>query len=228
MSVTPSSMHAALANTVQYHIRLPEMNYPRADATRASNEGEPETCDRDDILLRDRLPAAPAAHRTLPDMSTHKIKTVDEAAALVREHQADGKRVVFTNGCFDLLHPGHVELFEQSRRQGDLLVIGVNSDTSVRRIKGDNRPVFDQAERAEILAAMASVDLVCVFDEDTPLETILEIHPDVLVKGADWKDKGIVGQREVESWGGKVVTVDVVEGQSTSGILERIVRSSDT
>ena len=161
-------------------------------------------------------------------MSTHKMKSVDEAAALVRKYQAEGKCVVFTNGCFDLLHPGHIELFEQSLQQGDILVVAVNSDASVRRLKGDNRPIFDHYERAEILAAIESVDLVCVFDEDTPLETILKIRPNVLVKGADWKDKGIVGQPEVESWGGKVVAIDLVEGQSTSGILERIVRKSDT
>jgi len=161
-------------------------------------------------------------------MSTQNIKTVDEAARLVRAYQAEGKCIVFTNGCFDLLHPGHVDLFERSRRQGDLLVVAVNSDPSVRRFKGSSRPIFDQDERAEIVAAMESVDLVCVFDEDTPLETILKIRPDVLVKGADWKDKGIVGQREVESWGGKVVALDLVEGQSTSGILERIVRSWNT
>lgn len=156
-------------------------------------------------------------------MSTAKIKSVDEAAGLARAFRTRSERVVFTNGCFDLLHPGHVALLDHAARAGDVLIVALNSDRSVRRLKGDGRPVFDQRERSELVAALESVDLVCVFDEDTPLETILKIRPDVLVKGADWKDKGIVGQSEVESWGGRVVAMDLVDDQSTTGILERVV-----
>ncbi len=156
-------------------------------------------------------------------MSTYKIATIDSLAETVRELKAGGKRVVFTNGCFDILHKGHVELFRAARKHGDVLVVAINSDGSVRRLKGPGRPVFDQSERAEVLIAMESVNFVCVFDEDTPLETILKIHPDVLVKGADWTDKGIVGQEEVEAWGGEVVAVPLLAGQSSTGVVERIL-----
>ena len=156
-------------------------------------------------------------------MSTPKIGTVDSIARRVRELQAEGQGVVFTNGCFDILHGGHIELFRRAREQGDLLVIAINSDASVKRLKGDTRPIFDERERAEVLAAMEMVDFVCVFEEPTPLETIVAVRPDVLVKGADWRDKGIVGQKEVEGWGGDVVTVDLVEGQSTTGIVRRVI-----
>ncbi len=156
-------------------------------------------------------------------MSTAKIKPIDDAAAVAREVRDAGGTVVMTNGCFDILHPGHIELLERARDAGDLLVVALNSDGSTRRLKGAGRPVFEQLERAEILAALESVDVVCVFDADTPLDTILAIRPDVLVKGADWKEKGIVGRAEVEGWGGRVVALDLVEGQSTSGILERVL-----
>ena len=156
-------------------------------------------------------------------MSTRKVQPVSAVAGDVRRLQRTGARVVFTNGCFDILHPGHVKLFARARAAGDALVVAINSDASVRRLKGPDRPVFSEDERAEILAAMRDVDWVCIFGDDTPLETILEIRPDVLVKGADWKEKGIVGQREVESWGGKVVAVDLVEGHSTSEVVSRVV-----
>jgi D-beta-D-heptose 7-phosphate kinase/D-beta-D-heptose 1-phosphate adenosyltransferase len=130
---------------------------------------------------------------------------------------------VFTNGCFDILHSGHVELFSRARGLGNALVVAINSDASVRRLKGRRRPIFEEGERAEILAAMRDIDFVCIFGDDTPLQTILGIRPDILVKGTDWKDKGIVGQTEVESWGGAVVAVDLVEGHSTTGIVERVV-----
>lgn len=143
-------------------------------------------------------------------------------ASEARRLQSSGKKVVFTNGCFDLLHPGHLDLLTRARALGDALVVAINSDTSVKRLKGPNRPVFPEHERAEILAALDTVDYVCTFDEDTPLEAILEIRPDVLVKGADWTDN-IVGSREVEGWGGKVIALPLVEGQSTTGIIERVL-----
>jgi D-beta-D-heptose 7-phosphate kinase/D-beta-D-heptose 1-phosphate adenosyltransferase len=150
------------------------------------------------------------------------IHSRDSIAQQARRLQASGKKVVFTNGCFDVLHPGHLDLLTRARSLGDALVVAINSDNSVRRLKGPNRPVFPENERREILSALSVVDYVCTFDEDTPLEAILEIRPDILVKGADWTNN-IVGSREVEGWGGKVVTLPLVEGHSTSGIIERVL-----
>src|SRR5215470_2922385 len=115
-----------------------------------------------------------------------KLLPIDSVAEQVRGLKKTGKRTVFTNGCFDILHPGHIDLLRRARSLGDILVVAINSDNSVRRLKGPNRPVFPDAERAEILSALDMVDFVCTFDEDTPLETILKIRPDILVKGADW------------------------------------------
>jgi len=144
-------------------------------------------------------------------------------AAEAHRLQAQGQRVVFTNGCFDLLHPGLIESLRAARALGDALVVAINTDASVRRNKGQSRPIFAENERAEILAALEPVDYVTTFDEDTPLETILAIRPDILVKGADWGLDGIVGREEVESWGGTVVALPLVDGQSTSGIIERVL-----
>ena len=143
-----------------------------------------------------------------------------------RRLQASKKKVVFTNGCFDILHAGHIDLLGSARRLGDVLIVAINSDSSVARLKGPHRPIFPEPERAEILAALEMVDYVCAFDEDTPLEAILKIRPDVLVKGADWGLDGIVGRAEVESWGGKVVALPLVDGQSTTGVIERVLGSA--
>jgi rfaE bifunctional protein nucleotidyltransferase chain/domain len=150
------------------------------------------------------------------------IASVQGVAAEVRKLQSAGKKIVFTNGCFDILHSGHIDLLRRARECGDALVVAINSDSSVVRIKGRNRPIIPEGERAELLDALEMVDFVCWFDEDTPLEAILKIHPDVLVKGADWADN-IVGQREVEGWQGKVVALPLVEGHSTSGVIERVL-----
>ena len=158
-------------------------------------------------------------------MSTHKIESVDSLARRTHDFRSEGRRVVFTNGCFDVLHGGHIELFRAARQHGDVLIVAINSDSSTRRLKGEKRPIFDQGERAEMLAAMELVDYVCVFDEDTPLETISKIRPDVLVKGADWEDKGIVGRDEVEGWGGEVIAIPLVEGRSSTGVVERVLRN---
>jgi rfaE bifunctional protein nucleotidyltransferase chain/domain len=140
----------------------------------------------------------------------------------IRKLQAAGGKVVFTNGCFDILHPGHLDLLSRARALGDVLVVAINSDGSVRRLKGASRPIVPEQERAEILKALEMVDYVCIFDEDTPLQAILRLRPDVLVKGADWTGN-IVGTDEVQGWGGRVVSLPLVEGQSTSGIIERVV-----
>jgi D-beta-D-heptose 7-phosphate kinase/D-beta-D-heptose 1-phosphate adenosyltransferase len=150
------------------------------------------------------------------------VATLQAIAAAVRRLQASGKKVVFTNGCFDILHSGHVDLLVRARSLGDALVVAINTDASVRRMKGPNRPIIPQDERAELLAGLDVVDFVCTFDEDTPLEAILSVRPDVLVKGADWT-ANIVGQTEVESWGGTVVALPLIEGRSTTGIVERVL-----
>jgi rfaE bifunctional protein nucleotidyltransferase chain/domain len=138
-----------------------------------------------------------------------------------------GGAIVFTNGVFDLLHPGHVELLEAARREGAVLIVGLNSDASVRRLgKGADRPVTPEAARARVLAGLAAVDCVVLFDEDTPLELITRLQPDVLVKGADYSRDAIVGADIVESRGGRVVRVPLVQGFSTSSIVERLRATS--
>jgi rfaE bifunctional protein nucleotidyltransferase chain/domain len=153
------------------------------------------------------------------------VKAPSRLGGVLAEREAwrgEGRRLVLTNGCFDLLHPGHLALLEAARALGDLLLVAVNSDASVRAIKGPSRPVTPEAERAEALLALESVDRVVVYDEPTPIEVIQALLPDVLVKGADWALDEIVGRREVEAAGGRVVRVELLPGRSTSGILERI------
>ena len=145
-----------------------------------------------------------------------------EAVAQVQAFRADGKRVVFTNGVYDLLHPGHVHHLQHARHLGDALIVGVNSDRSVRANKGEGRPITPEAERAEIIAALACVDGVVVFDEDTPHEIIAALQPDVLVKGADWAEDAIVGRDIVEARGGRVVRMAIEPGYSTTAIIKRI------
>ena len=151
-----------------------------------------------------------------------KVLSVAEAVALVEHFQHAGKEVVFTNGVFDLLHPGHVRYLQEARREGDALIVAVNSDRSVRAIKGPSRPVNPEAERAEVVAALACVDAVVVFDEDTPREVIQRLQPDVLVKGADWALDAVVGRDIVETRGGRVVRIAIAEGHSTSAIIKKI------
>ena len=133
-----------------------------------------------------------------------------------------GKRVVFTNGCYDLLHPGHIRLLEQARSLGDILILALNSDDSVRRLKGPSRPLMSERDRAEVAAGLAAVDAITVFDEDTPRELIAAVLPDVLVKGADWAH-WIAGREEVEAAGGQVMALALEPGYSTTGIVEEIL-----
>lgn len=145
--------------------------------------------------------------------------------SLIQERERmrrEGKRVVFTNGCFDLLHPGHVRYLAEARAMGDALIVGLNSDRSVRLLKGEGRPILDETERAEVLAALEAVDFVVVFDQDTPRELIAQLVPDLVVKGGDWPVDKIVGRDEVEAAGGKAISLPYVEGFSTSEILDRI------
>ncbi len=153
-----------------------------------------------------------------------KILTADDLARTLDRRRREGARVVFTNGCFDLLHPGHVTYLEAARDLGDLLVVGLNSDASVRRLKGPGRPVCPQGDRAVVLAGLRSVDYVSVFGEDTPLGLIRAVRPDILVKGGDWSPDRIVGREVVEASGGRVVALPFVEGRSTTDIVARIRR----
>lgn len=149
--------------------------------------------------------------------------TRDEAVALIANARALGQRIVFTNGVFDVLHPGHVRYLRDARALGDLLIVGVNSDRSTRALnKAPDRPVNPENERAEVLAALASVDAVVVFDEETPHAIISALQPDILVKGADWGADAIVGRDVVEARGGKVVRIELAKGYSTTAIVERI------
>ncbi len=138
--------------------------------------------------------------------------------------KAENKKVVFTNGCFDILHSGHVDYLNKAKSFGDILIVALNTDTSVKRIKGEKRPIVDQAHRAFLVSNLKSVDYVTFFDEDTPKEIIDAIVPDVLVKGADWELENIVGRDTVESNGGKVERVEFITDQSTSGIIETILQ----
>ena len=151
-----------------------------------------------------------------------KALTLEEAILRFGPEKRNGRRVVFTNGCFDLLHPGHLHELEFARAQGDLLVVGVNTDSSVRRLKGPDRPLMSQEERAEILSALEPVDAVVIFDHPTPREVISLLLPDVLVKGEDWPMDQIVGREEVEAAGGKVVRAPILQGFSTTEIIHRI------
>jgi rfaE bifunctional protein nucleotidyltransferase chain/domain len=156
---------------------------------------------------------------------TSRLLSRDAAAPLVASLRADRKTIVFTNGVFDLLHPGHVRYLKAARALGDVLIVGLNGDASVRRNKGPARPITPEQERAELLAALSCVDAVVIFDEDTPAEIIRAIQPDVLVKGADWPTDQIVGRDTVEARGGRVILVPVEAGYSTTGILERVRRA---
>ena len=151
--------------------------------------------------------------------------TRTEAVAFVTQARGEGKTIVFTNGVFDILHPGHVRYLRDARALGDLLIVGVNSDRSVKALgKAPNRPINPEHERAEVLSALASVDAVVVFDEDTPHEIISALQPDVLVKGADWGENAIVGRDIVEARGGRVVRIPIAKGYSTTDIINRINR----
>lgn len=155
-------------------------------------------------------------------MSARGAMGLQELLALRASWRALGETAVFTNGCFDLLHVGHVRYLNAARALGGRLIVGLNADESVRRLKGPGRPVTPEAERAEILAALSAVDAVVLFGEDTPLRLIEAVEPDVLVKGGDWALAAIVGREFVEGRGGRVVTIPVVQGRSTSGLLSRI------
>jgi rfaE bifunctional protein nucleotidyltransferase chain/domain len=153
----------------------------------------------------------------------NKIKTIQELRPLLDILRASGKKIVFTSGCFDLIHTGHTRYLAKAKSLGDILIVAVNSDASVRALKGDKRPITVEADRMETLAALASVDFVILFHEPDPHVIISSLQPDVLVKGGDWPIEKIIGRDVVEARGGKVVSVGYIEGASTTGIIEKIV-----
>ena len=150
------------------------------------------------------------------------ILSLHQAIVRFGRGKRNGRRIVFTNGCFDLLHPGHILTLERARSLGDALIVGVNSDRSVREMKGAGRPLVPEQERAEVLSALECVDAVVIFAQATPRETVAALLPDVLVKGGDWSSDRIIGREEVERAGGKVVSIPVLAGHSTSAMVEKI------
>lgn len=159
-------------------------------------------------------------------MTKNKIKRLEELKKIVASCKKEKEKVVFTNGCFDILHLGHIKYLEKAHSLGNKLIVAVNSDASVRRIKGHNRPVFSEKERAALVAACACVDYVIVFGEPTPLKLIKALKPDILVKGSDWRKSDIVGGNFVQSYGGKVARVKFIKGYSSSSIIARIKKTS--
>ncbi len=151
-----------------------------------------------------------------------KIHTLSSLLPILSKHKRSGKKIVFTNGCFDILHTGHTRYLQKAQALGDVLVVGMNTDDSVKKLKGHERPLNSENNRAEVLAALVSVDFVLLFSEPTPEKLIHSIKPDFLVKGGDWKKKDIAGASFVESYGGKVRTISYVKGFSTSDLLEKI------
>ncbi len=156
-----------------------------------------------------------------------KIVSRNKLLKLLVEHRKRGEKVVFTNGCFDIIHAGHVHYLAQSRELGDLLVVGLNTDKSVQILKGPKRPIFPQEDRALVLAALAAVDYVILFDEETPAELINEVQPDILVKGKDYEGKEVVGRETVEGKGGQVILVPLVAGRGTTNVIEKILSLHD-
>lgn len=151
-----------------------------------------------------------------------KVKNLSELSRITAGLKAKGKRIVFTNGCFDILHYGHVKYLQDAKAKGDILIVGINRDCSIKKIKGPKRPIVNERDRANIIAALESVDYVVLFSEDTPLKLIKKLKPDVLVKGADWNISAIAGREIVQSYGGKVCTIKLAKGRSTTRLIKRI------
>ena len=156
-------------------------------------------------------------------MSSAKFQPPLVLAETLAQLRRAGKTVVFSNGCFDILHPGHIHTLTHAKALGDVLIVGINSDTSAKRLKGERRPILNQGERAVMLAALEAVDYVTAFEEDTPLALIQLLRPHVLVKGGDWSSESVVGREVVEADGGRVVLVPYQEGLSTTGVIERVL-----
>ena len=160
------------------------------------------------------------------DSVRSKIKTRDGLSKILKSLKKKRKRIVFTNGCFDILHPGHISYLKKARALGDILVVGLNSDNSVRKLKGPPRPITPQKKRAELLGSLEFVDFITIFNESTPFNLIRKLKPHILVKGADWKTKDVVGRSFVESYGGKVRRIPFLKGYSTTRLIKKILKSA--
>lgn len=158
-------------------------------------------------------------------MSRTKIKDLKALLDIIPKLKKQGKKIVFTNGCFDILHYGHAMYLEKAKAKGDILVVGLNSDSSVKRIKGKKRPIVNQKARSQLIASLESVDYVVIFNQDTPLETIKKIKPDILIKGSDWNKNNIVGADFIKGYGGKVLTVELAQGYSTTNLIKKIIET---
>jgi D-beta-D-heptose 7-phosphate kinase/D-beta-D-heptose 1-phosphate adenosyltransferase len=158
-------------------------------------------------------------------MLERKIKSINALIKIVSRLKAKGKRIVLTNGCFDLLHYGHIKYLEDAKRKGDILVVAINTDSSVKKIKGSKRPIVNEKDRQRVIAALESVDYVVPFKEKTPLRVIKSLKPDILVKGADWDINNIVGSCVVLNYGGRVVTIRLISGRSTTNLIKKIARA---
>ena len=182
---------------------------------------------RDELILSPQMPSG-HFNGNMQNMENRSCKIMSKEAAsfLIQTWRSSGDKIVFTNGCFDLLHPGHIHLIHQARSLGNRLVVGINSDASVKRLKGKTRPILGQNDRSIILSALSSVDLIVIFEEDTPLELIDALQPDILVKGSDYTPDTVVGRDIVESYGGKVCIVSLLKNYSTTGLAEKMSRSS--
>lgn len=156
-------------------------------------------------------------------LSIKKIKTIKALQKIIPRLKAQGKKIVFTNGCFDILHYGHVQYLEKAKRKGDILIAALNSDRSVKRIKGNSRPIVAEYDRLRVLSALGSVDYAILFKETTPLKTIEAIKPDILIKGGDWQKNKIVGADFVTSYGGKIIAIKLAKGRSTTNLIKKIV-----
>lgn len=155
-----------------------------------------------------------------------KIKKLNALKNIVLKLREENKKIVFTNGCFDLLHYGHIRYLEDAKGKGDILIVAINSDSSVKRIKGNKRPIINETDRIGTIAALESVDYVVLFNEDTPLKTIKTLNPDIIVKGADWRKKDIAGGDFVSSYGGKAITIKLLKGRSTTNLINKIAAES--
>ena len=156
-------------------------------------------------------------------MSGTKIKRLKELKKIIARLQKHGEKIIFTNGCFDIVHFGHIMYLEEAKECGDCLIVAVNSDSSVRKIKGPKRPIVSESDRSRVIAGLACVDYVVIFKENTPLKLIKELKPDILIKGADWKKKNIIGADFVQSYGGKVRTIKLAKGRSTTKLIKKII-----
>ena len=153
----------------------------------------------------------------------NKICTRESLKDKIDQLRKEGKKIVFTNGCFDILHVGHTRYLREAKRSGDILILALNSDESVRTLKGDKRPLIPEAERADVVASLESVDFVTIFHELTPLALIEFLKPDVLIKGGDWEEENVVGRESLKRWGGRVVIIPEIKGSSTTNIIEKIL-----